>query len=90
VGVSFLISIRRHSLKFKTGICDIRWCERKPQIPSNPTRKPAVYFCGDDWHNFEPKRLNFNWADKVIRELRQIYYEKPEFFDVPTFAQKQY
>lgn len=45
---------------------------------------------GDDWRNFEPRQLNYARVDKAVRDLRRIYKENPDYFEVPTFAQKQY
>jgi hypothetical protein len=46
---------------------------------------------GDGWHNFElAKRLNFVVIDKSIQRLRKIYKDKPEWFEIPDFAQKVY
>ncbi len=47
-------------------------------------------FGGGDVRKFEPKRLNFKSVDKIVRDLRRIYKENPAYFDIPTFAQKQY
>ena len=46
---------------------------------------------GGDVPMFElVKRLNYRIVDKMVRDLRRIYKENPNLFDVPTFAQKQY
>ena len=46
---------------------------------------------GDDVPKFEPvKRLNYGIVDKMVRDLRRIYKENPDLFEVPTFAQKIY
>lgn len=45
---------------------------------------------GDDVPKLEPKRFDFRSVDKIVRDLRRIYKEKPAYFDVPIFAQKQY
>jgi len=54
----------------------------------------AVFFfwsCGGDVRKFEPlKRLNIRNLDLIIRKLRLIYKEKPEYFEVPSFAVKVY
>ena len=48
-------------------------------------------FGGGDVPKLEPiKRLNYRIVDKMVRDLRRIYKEKPNLFDIPTFAQKQY
>jgi len=47
--------------------------------------------CGGDVRKFEPvKRLNIRNLDLIIRKLRLIYRENPEYFDVPSFAVKVY
>lgn len=47
--------------------------------------------CGEDVPKLEPtRRLNFSNLDKSIQKLRKIYREKPEWFEVPDFAQKVY
>src|SRR3989344_8164402 len=54
-----------------------------------PSRTMPIYvcICGDDCRNFEPLgRLNYRNVDKIIRNLRRMYQEKPEFFEIPTFA----
>jgi hypothetical protein len=49
------------------------------------------YYCGGDVPKFEPKvRLNVRNIDKIIQKLRQLYQEKPNLFEIPTFAQKVY
>jgi hypothetical protein len=46
---------------------------------------------GDDVPKFEPiRRLNLSNLDKSIQKLRKIYREKPEWFEIPVFAQKTY
>ncbi|PIR87612.1 MAG: hypothetical protein COU10_03680 [Candidatus Harrisonbacteria bacterium CG10_big_fil_rev_8_21_14_0_10_45_28] len=51
----------------------------------------AQFICGDDVRKFEPiKRLNIRNLDLIIRGLRLIYKENPEYFDVPNFANKVY
>lgn len=55
--------------------------------------RPKTYssgYCGGDVPKLEPKRLDFKSVDKIVRDLRRIYKENPDFFDVPTFAQKIY
>jgi len=36
------------------------------------------------------KTVSFTRIDKIVRELRRIYKENPEYFDVPSFAVKVY
>ena len=51
----------------------------------------VIFLCGDDVPMFEPIRmLHFSRVDKIVRDLRRIYRENPDLFDIPTFAQKQY
>ena len=46
---------------------------------------------GGDVPKFEPKvRLNYSNVDRIIRKLRLIYQEKPDLFNIPTFALKMY
>jgi len=46
---------------------------------------------GGDVRNFEPiRRLDFSNLDKSIWQLRKIYREKPEWYEIPLFAQKIY
>ena len=41
---------------------------------------------GGDVPKLEPlKRLNCRIIDKIVRDLRRIYKEKPNLFDIPTF-----
>jgi hypothetical protein len=40
---------------------------------------------------FEPIRnLSYKRVDKIVRDLRRIYKENPDQFDIPAFAQKVY
>ena len=46
---------------------------------------------GGDVPMFEPiGRLKISQVDKMVRQMRQIYKERPNLFDVPDFAQKIY
>ena len=57
---------------------------------------PIIFFKyffigGGDVPMFEPiKRLNYRIIDKIVRDLRRIYKERPALFDIPAFAQKIY
>ena len=43
-----------------------------------------VQIGGDDARNFEPKgRLKFEDLDKSIRELRAMFKQHPQWFEVP-------
>jgi len=57
-----------------------------------PQLQVRVFFkSGDDVRNFEPmRRLNFGNLDKSIQKLKKIYRKKPEWFEIPNFAQKTY
>jgi hypothetical protein len=47
------------------------------------------FVCGGDVRKFElVERLNIRSLDLIIRKLRLIYKEKPECFEVPSFALK--
>jgi hypothetical protein len=46
---------------------------------------------GNSWRDFElARRPSFAVIDKSIQKLRKIYREKPEWFEIPAFAQKTY
>jgi hypothetical protein len=46
---------------------------------------------GDDVPKFEPvKRLNIRNLDPIIRQLRKLYNQNQEWFNIPVFAQKIY
>jgi hypothetical protein len=49
---------------------------------------------GDGWWNFEPmvfhKTVSFTRINEIVPELRRIYKENPEYFDVPSFVVKVY
>lgn len=47
--------------------------------------------CGGDVPKLEPIRsLHYSRVDKIVRDLRRIYKEKPDSFEIPAFAQKVY
>lgn len=56
----------------------------------NRAHRGAVFNCGDDARNFEPIGLSYSNVDRIIRKLRRMYQEKPDLFEVPTFALKVY
>ena len=89
-GTSCFYTKRNLSSRQNPGIAhenDSRDAERKQRL----INFTLFNFGGDDCRNFEPLgRLNYSNVDKIIRNLRQMYQEKPESFEVPTFAQKQY
>jgi hypothetical protein len=43
---------------------------------------------GGDVPKLESKRLEFRSVDKIVRDLRRIYKENPDVFEVTTFAKK--
>jgi len=47
--------------------------------------------CGDDVPKLELVRVfSFHRVDKIIRHLRRIYVNNPDYFDIPIFAQNIY
>src|SRR3989344_3934599 len=50
-----------------------------------------VSFCGGDVPKLEPIRsFHYSRVDKMVRDLRRIYKENPDFFEIPAFARKVY
>jgi len=59
--------------------------------PFQDLYQAKLHSSGGDVRKFEPiKGLNLRSLDLIIRKLRLIYKEKPEYFDVPSFAVKVY
>jgi hypothetical protein len=62
-----------------------------PRVPTHPGLFVWILFGEDHIPILEPiRRLNYRIVDKIVRDLRRIYQEKPNLFDIPAFARKIY